>query len=407
MKKIIFLITLLTFVFGLNSKAQFINAIDWSDTSDVIYGYISNAVEEHIGDTLYDKNYCDTIQFKTLRRYHYTKNFSAIVVADDSGDIKPVPLDSFFIPASNITSPPWISSYTEADPIWVAASGNYYTKTFSDARFPLLSGSYSNPSWINSLAQSKISYSGTTSQYIRGDGSFAAFPTLTNGTVTSIGLSSTDITIGGTNPVIGSGTISLTLPTINSNVGTFNNLTINGKGQVTSASNVSYLTTNQSISLSGDVSGSGTTSIATTLANSGATAGSYSGTYTVDSKGRITSAITKTQSAVTPSLNTAFQVSSSLSCDVNYSVNVQITSALTGTNTGTVQLQISSTSGGTYTTINQSGMSLAGVVSTVGATQNLSGFIPAGYWVKIATSATGANSGSAIFTPQASQQVSY
>ena len=49
----------------------------------------------------------------------------------------------------------------------------------------------------------------------------------------------------------------------------------------------SYLTGNQSISLSGDASGSGTTSISVTLANSGVTAGTYT-KVTVDAKGRVT-----------------------------------------------------------------------------------------------------------------------
>ena len=48
-----------------------------------------------------------------------------------------------------------------------------------------------------------------------------------------------------------------------------------------------YLTGNQSISLSGDATGSGTTSIALTLANSGVTAGTYT-KLTVDAKGRVT-----------------------------------------------------------------------------------------------------------------------
>lgn len=48
-----------------------------------------------------------------------------------------------------------------------------------------------------------------------------------------------------------------------------------------------YLTGNQSITLSGDATGSGTTSIAVTLANSGVTAGTYT-KVTVDSKGRVT-----------------------------------------------------------------------------------------------------------------------
>lgn len=56
----------------------------------------------------------------------------------------------------------------------------------------------------------------------------------------------------------------------------------------------SYITGNQNITLSGDVSGSGTTAITTTLANSGVTAGTYNNSatqvrpFTVDAKGRVT-----------------------------------------------------------------------------------------------------------------------
>lgn len=60
-----------------------------------------------------------------------------------------------------------------------------------------------------------------------------------------------------------------------------------------------YLTANQSITASGDVTGTGTTAIALTLAASGVTAGSYGSStaipvLTIDAKGRITAASTST-----------------------------------------------------------------------------------------------------------------
>lgn len=80
------------------------------------------------------------------------------------------------------------------------------------------------------------------------------------GTVTSVGITGSDFTIVNT-PITGSGNISLTLATVNSNVGTFNNVTVNAKGLVTAASNVTYLTNVTGYVTAGtgiSISGSGT-----------------------------------------------------------------------------------------------------------------------------------------------------
>lgn len=88
-------------------------------------------------------------------------------------------------------------------------------------------GTYSNPSWITSLSQSKITYTGTTAQYVRGDGSIATFPSFGSGTVTSIiagtGLSGGTITTTGTISLPNTGT-----------PGTYGKVTTDAQGRITS-----------------------------------------------------------------------------------------------------------------------------------------------------------------------------
>jgi hypothetical protein len=71
--------------------------------------------------------------------------------------------------------------------------------------------------------------------------------------------------------------------------GTYNSIVSDSKGRIISGINNAYLTNNQSITLSGDASGTGAVSISVTLANSGVIANTYSN-LTFDSKGRAISA---------------------------------------------------------------------------------------------------------------------
>lgn len=133
----------------------------------------------------------------------------------------------------------------------------------------------------STLTASQIIRSGgTASQFLKADGSVDSSTYLTGNQSISV-----------TGDASGSGTtaIALTLATVNTNVGTFNNVTVNGKGLVTAASNVSYLTGNQSISISGDASGSGTTAITLTLATVNSNVGTFNN-VTVNAKGLVTAA---------------------------------------------------------------------------------------------------------------------
>lgn len=128
------------------------------------------------------------------------------------------------------------------------------------------------------------------------------------------------------------------------------------------------------------VSGTGTRTL--TLSNSG-------GTWVMPAP---------TSNTVSRSFNSSFTISVTENFRVDYSIYSQVTSALTGTNIAESFLEVSTTSGGTYTTLASGGVMASGVLSSNGSTSLLSGFIPIGYWVRIRTAATGANSGAAVFT---------
>jgi hypothetical protein len=112
--------------------------------------------------------------------------------------------------------------------------------------------------------------------------------------------SNQNITISGDISGSGATAITATLPTINTNVGTYQGITVNGKGQITGASNQSYLTGNQTITASGDATGSGTTTLPLTFATVNSNIGSFTNAnVTVNAKGLVT-AVSNGATAPTP-----------------------------------------------------------------------------------------------------------
>jgi hypothetical protein len=101
-------------------------------------------------------------------------------------------------------------------------------------------------------------------------------------------------------------------------------------------------------------------------------------------------------------LNSSFQVSTTRNAIVIYTVSITVVSALTGTNSGTVNLQISSNNS-TWTTINLSYNSGAGVLSTNVQASPIFAVIPAGYYVRLNTTSTGVNT--ATFSYLSGQEI--
>lgn len=117
----------------------------------------------------------------------------------------------------------------------------------------------------------------------------------------------------------------------------------------------------------------------------------------------------RSQSSASRSINSVFQISTTRDSQVNYSVDISCTSTLLGGQAGIVVLEIATNSG--FTTgvqtigqfINSNSVSLAlAITVTQINTACLSGYVPAGYWVRLRTVN---NTGTPTFTFQAGQEV--
>lgn len=190
---------------------------------------------------------------------------------------------------------------------------------------------------------------GSTTQYVRGDGTLAVFPSIPSGTVTSVGLSSSTLTITGS-PVTTNGNLTANLPSV-------------------------------------------------------AAAGTYSG-VTIDVYGRTTAGTTRSFSgSIIPTLNTAAVLDASRDVLVNYSVDVSCTALLLAGTAGSVVLEYADNAGMTtnLVTVSQTNNSAGGLVNlAVISSGNVSGVIPAGKYRRIRTVNT---TGTPVFTARNSQEV--
>lgn len=176
-------------------------------------------------------------------------------------------------------------------PITLTTTGTSGAATFT-------SNTLNIPNYANTTysAGTGLTLTGTTFS-VNTSQSIATLSNLTsNGIVYTTGGTGT-LNTGNLSGDITTSALVSTLATVNSNVGTFQGITVNGKGLVTAAINQSYLTANQTITLSGDITGSGTTAITTTLATVNTNTGSFGSTtaipsFTVNGKGLITAAST-------------------------------------------------------------------------------------------------------------------
>jgi hypothetical protein len=155
----------------------------------------------------------------------------------------------------------------------------------------------------SSLANAELAFSEVSDVLYYGKGTGGAGGTAT--TIEAIAGSGAFLSLSGTQTVTGNKTFSGSVALGSSATASTPSSGDNSTSVATTAyvQGEGFLTGNESITVSGDATGSGTTSITLTLANSGVSAGTTSG-ITVDAKGRVT-AITGLVASDIPSLTAA------------------------------------------------------------------------------------------------------
>lgn len=205
----------------------------------------------------------------------------------------------------------------------------------------------------------------------------------------------TNISVSGTYPNFTINSTALSLPSL----GSPNQLLrVNSGGSSAEWFTPSFLTANQNITLSGDVTGSGSTAITTTLSNSGVTAGTYRAGVTVDVKGRVTDGLNPTvNNAVSRSISNGagstnrYTISTTRPCFVTYSITMNFTVTALLSSSATVFLEYSTDGGTVWSLVSQVNTSFGlGLALSGSNDMSLSGYIPANALIRLRPATTNA-----------------
>lgn len=234
-----------------------------------------------------------------------------------------------------------------------------------------LSGYATTSTLTSGLSTKYNTPSGTTSQYVRGDGSLATFPTIPTQNVYNAAYGIVKV---GTEPTASFRVDTASLMTVSSANSTISNMNANINGKVP---NSRIITIN---GVAQDLSADRTWTVSVTAPTYQYTARAVNGT--------------------------AYQISATRATRVSYTVNVVTAlSLLNLTGGGTVFLEVSANGTTGWTTINSAGISRTlSVAISLGlnetTTLNIQGEVPAGWYARLRSATTGTGSTTAFVSGQ-------